>query len=162
MGTSSGDRFDSWKQIADYLDTSVRTVQRWEKHEQLPVHRHSHARQDTVYAFKDEIDRWRSERDRLPQPAGTPVTSEIESLQAELVGASSRLRTAAWRSHQGPILVRDDETRILQENLAAVRSGGVCMVCVAGEPGTGKTTLLDQFIGGLEGMSGQFATFSAC
>jgi ATP-dependent Clp protease ATP-binding subunit ClpA len=144
MGASTSDRFDSWKEIANYLNTSVRTVQRWEKHEQLPVHRHSHARQDTVYAFKDEIDRWRSERDRLPQPAGTPVTSEIESLQAELVGASSRLRAAAWRSHQGPILVRDDETRILQENLAAVRSGGVCMVCVAGEPGTGKTTLLDQ------------------
>jgi predicted ATPase len=36
------------------------------------------------------------------------------------------------------------------------------MVCLAGEPGTGKTTLLDQFIGGLEGIPGQLATFSAC
>ena len=65
MGASTRDRFDSWKEIANYLNTSVRTVQRWERHEQLPVHRHSHARQDTVYAFKDEIDRWRSKRDRL-------------------------------------------------------------------------------------------------
>jgi hypothetical protein len=31
------------------LKTSVRTVQRWEKDELLPVHRHAHARQDTVY-----------------------------------------------------------------------------------------------------------------
>jgi tetratricopeptide (TPR) repeat protein len=162
MGACTRDRFDSWKEIANYLNTSVRTVQRWEKDEQLPVHRHGHARQDTVYAFKDEIDRWRSKRDRLPQPAGIPVTSEIESLQAALVGASSPRRTAAWRSHQGPILVRDDETRILQENLAAARSGAVRMVCLAGEPGTGKTTLLDQFIGGLEGIRGQLATFSAC
>src|SRR3982750_1541428 len=123
MGTSTRDRFDSWKEIANYLNTSVRTVQRWEKHERLPVHRHSHARQDTVYAFKDEIEQWRSKRDRLAQPAGIPATSEIESLQAALVGASSPLRTAAWRSQQGPILVRDDETRILQENLAAVSSG---------------------------------------
>ncbi len=162
FGSTAGERFDSWKEIANYLNTSVRTVQRWERNERFPVRRHSHARQDTVYAFKEEIDRWRSERDRRPQPDGTPVISEIESLQSELVGASSRLRTAAWRSHQGPILFRDDENRILQENLAAARSGAVRMVCLTGEPGTGKTTLLDQFIGGLEGVRGQLATFSAC
>lgn len=33
---------DSWKEIATYLDKAVRTVQRWEKQEGLPVHRQSH------------------------------------------------------------------------------------------------------------------------
>ncbi len=35
---------DSWKKIAAYLDREVRTVQRWEKKEGLPVHRQIHER----------------------------------------------------------------------------------------------------------------------
>ncbi len=35
---------DSWKEIAAYLDREVRTVQRWEKKEGLPVHRQIHER----------------------------------------------------------------------------------------------------------------------
>jgi tetratricopeptide (TPR) repeat protein len=159
---SIDDRFDSWKEIANYLNTSVRTVQRWEKREQLPVHRHTHARQGTVYAFKGEIDRWREDRDTFSPSTGTSVPLEIECIQAELVGASSRPRTATWRMHQGPILPRDTETGILRENLDSVRGGAVRMVCLAGEPGTGKTTLLDQFIGALEGIPSQLAAFSAC
>src|SRR5579871_4241667 len=52
------DRLDSWKEIASYLGREVRTVQRWEKQEGLPVHRHLHERQGTVYAFKNELDKW--------------------------------------------------------------------------------------------------------
>jgi hypothetical protein len=32
----------SWKEIAAYLGREVRTVQRWENTEGLPVHRHEH------------------------------------------------------------------------------------------------------------------------
>jgi len=52
------DRLDSWKQIAVYLDREVRSAQRWEKREGLPVHRHPHLKGCTVYAFKSEIDGW--------------------------------------------------------------------------------------------------------
>lgn len=52
------DRLDSWKEIASYLKRDVRTVQRWEKTEKLPVRRHLHEKQGTVYAFKSEIDAW--------------------------------------------------------------------------------------------------------
>ena len=55
---SAGERFDSWKEIAAYLKRDVRTVQRWEKCENLPVHRHFHNKQGTVYAFKTELDLW--------------------------------------------------------------------------------------------------------
>ena len=51
-------RLDSWKEIATYLKRDVRTVQRWEKTEKLPVRRHLHEKQGTVYAFKSEIDAW--------------------------------------------------------------------------------------------------------
>jgi TolB-like protein len=56
--TSSGDRLDSWKEIATYLRRDVRTVQRWEKKEGLPVHRHQHDKLGSVYAYKVELDSW--------------------------------------------------------------------------------------------------------
>lgn len=52
------DCLDSWKEIAVYLRREVRTVQRWEKREGLPVHRQFHSKAGTVCAFKHEIDAW--------------------------------------------------------------------------------------------------------
>ena len=49
---------ESWKQIAAYLDRSERTVRRWEASEGLPVHRREHERQDTVFAYRHEIEAW--------------------------------------------------------------------------------------------------------
>jgi Tol biopolymer transport system component len=62
-GTSSTvappqDRLDSWKEIAAYLNRDVTTVQRWEKREGMPVHRHIHSRMGSVYAFPAELDAW--------------------------------------------------------------------------------------------------------
>lgn len=55
----SGDRLESWKEIANYLRREVRTAQLWEKKEGMPVHRHFHKRLGSVYAFRSEIDEWR-------------------------------------------------------------------------------------------------------
>jgi Tol biopolymer transport system component len=55
---STGDRLDSWKEIAAYLKRSVRTVHRWEKDEALPVHRHQHRELGSVFAYKSELDAW--------------------------------------------------------------------------------------------------------
>ena len=60
------DRLDSWKEIAAYLNRDVTTVQRWEKREGMPVHRHLHDRMGSVYAFSSELDAWvQSRRLRL-------------------------------------------------------------------------------------------------
>src|SRR6266849_10221788 len=64
------DRLDSWKEIAVYLDREVRTAQRWEKREGLPVHRHFHAKASPLCAFKHEIDAWLHSRNRaVSEPA---------------------------------------------------------------------------------------------
>jgi TolB-like protein len=55
---STGDRLDSWKEIAAYLNRGVRTVRRWEREEGLPVHRQVHRTLGSVYAFKTEIEPW--------------------------------------------------------------------------------------------------------
>lgn len=72
MARPPGDRLESWKQIAAYLNRGVRTVRRWETEEGLPVHRHMHRALGRVYAYKSEIDGWRESdsRSRKPPPAG--------------------------------------------------------------------------------------------
>jgi TolB-like protein/Tfp pilus assembly protein PilF len=62
------DRLDSWKEIAAYLGRDVTTVQRWEKRETMPVHRHQHDKRGSVYALPSELDAWRqSRRQRLSE-----------------------------------------------------------------------------------------------
>ncbi len=62
------DRLDSWKEIASYLSRDVTTVQRWERREGMPVHRHQHDRIGSVYAFSSELDAWvQSRRSRLQE-----------------------------------------------------------------------------------------------
>jgi len=62
---------ESWKQIAAYLDRSERTVRRWEASEGLPVHRREHEKQDTVFAFRHEIEAWNRSRTRYPGPSSS-------------------------------------------------------------------------------------------
>ena len=47
----STERLDSWKDIASYLKRDISTVQRWERREGMPVHRHLHDHRGSVYAF---------------------------------------------------------------------------------------------------------------
>jgi TolB-like protein len=72
----SDKRLDSWKEIAAYLNRDVTTVQRWEKREGMPVHRHLHEKRGSVYALAGELDVWAESRrlqvgedDPLPEPA---------------------------------------------------------------------------------------------
>ena len=66
LAASSGAwRLDSWKEIAVYARREVRTVQRWEKREGMPVRRHRHISGNTVYAFREEIDAWLIARSKL-------------------------------------------------------------------------------------------------
>jgi TolB-like protein/Tfp pilus assembly protein PilF len=84
------DQLDSWKEIAAYLGRDVTTVQRWEKCEAMPVHRHVHDKRSSVYALTCELDVWREKRkprvDEISQPAAQhdaaappPVNSEAIS-----------------------------------------------------------------------------------
>ena len=70
------DRLDSWKEIAAYLKRDVTTVQRWEKREGMPVHRHLHDRMGSVYASRADLDAWmRSRNLRVGQENGNNAIS---------------------------------------------------------------------------------------
>jgi Tol biopolymer transport system component len=92
------DRLDSWKEIAGYLDRDVTTVQRWEKREGMPVHRHLHDRMGSVYAFRAELDAWtRSRNLRAGQENGNevaPQTAPAEPLASAPAKSASRSK---WR-----------------------------------------------------------------
>jgi TolB-like protein len=72
MTTSNpADRLDSWKEIASYLRRDVRTVQRWEKKEGLPVYRHLHDKLGSIYAYRNELTDWFNTR----QQSGVTVAT---------------------------------------------------------------------------------------
>ena len=73
---------DGWKDIASYLGRSPRTVQRWERDLDLPIHRiptlHGGA---VVYALRAELDGWRSRQSvaSLGQPGGATAAPVVET-----------------------------------------------------------------------------------
>ena len=69
------DRLDSWKEIAAYLNRDVTTVQRWEKREGMPVHRHLHDRMGSVYGSRAELEAWTRSRNPAAQENGNNAPS---------------------------------------------------------------------------------------
>ena len=97
------DRLDSWKEIAGYLRRDVTTVQRWERREGMPVHRHVHDKQASVYAFRSDLDAWarsRLERPAADDPAPEPVPDEAAQ-GPEPTGLAASVRPAARRRRRG-------------------------------------------------------------
>lgn len=60
-------RLESWKEIAAHLGRDVTTVQRWEKREGMPVHRHLHDKRGSVYALASELEEWLQSRKIQPE-----------------------------------------------------------------------------------------------
>lgn len=119
------DRLESWKEIAAYLRRDVRTVQRWEQADGLPVHRHKRAQRPIPYAYKTELDAWWTSRSENGPPAANqdqlshaprPRTRQLVAVTAALLvlvaatGAYWLARpawTAAGRAGHGSAANRD-------------------------------------------------------
>jgi len=109
------DRLDSWKEIAAYLNRDVTTVQRWEKREGMPVHRHLHDRMGSVYASRADLDAWARSRNlraapengnnsHSPNPPAPPETAPLRSrlgrwkvvLPLAAAGAALAIGASLW------------------------------------------------------------------
>jgi adenylate cyclase len=53
---------DSWKEIARYLRRTEKTCRLWELHLGLPVHRLDGSPKARVFAYIEELDRWKEEK----------------------------------------------------------------------------------------------------
>jgi tetratricopeptide (TPR) repeat protein len=93
----SAERLDSWKDIAAYLRRDVSTVQRWEKREGMPVHRHLHEKLGSVYAFRSDLDAWSRGRgiDVARSEADASVPPELATPPPVAATVASRWRLAA-------------------------------------------------------------------
>jgi hypothetical protein len=83
----------SWKQIADYLSTSVRSAQRCEAVHGMPVHRGAGSPRSSVFALTREIDEW---LESVP----------VKQKPVEITAASPRVRSGSARL--STILAVDD------------------------------------------------------
>ena len=81
------ERLDSWKEIAAYLNRDVTTVQRWEKKEGMPVHRHLHDKMGSVFAFRTDLDAWVRTRNLRGQQDNGSHTASPDSLVSPPVPA---------------------------------------------------------------------------
>jgi tetratricopeptide (TPR) repeat protein len=77
---------DSWKEIAAYLGRTGKTCRNWEKEYGLPVHRLDGSPRAHVFAYADEVDRWKEELLREKPAASREITVKF-SLKRLLVAA---------------------------------------------------------------------------
>ena len=70
-------RLDSWKRIAEYLQRSERTVQRWYKLRNLPVHQIQGPGRGSVFAYATELNAWlvHSVNQKVPQSEASTQTT---------------------------------------------------------------------------------------
>jgi len=102
------DRLDSWKEIAAYLKRDVTTVQRWEKREGMPVHRHLHEKMGSVYASRAELDAWTRGRNlQAAQENGNsaiPLDPPAPLPQSAILTSRTRWRFAMLFAAAGAVL----------------------------------------------------------
>ncbi len=71
MAGEQGRKLVGWKEIAEYLNASLRTVQRWEQEKSLPVLRVPGSNGNLVFARSEELDRWLASGKTDPAAAST-------------------------------------------------------------------------------------------
>jgi len=104
------DVLDSWKEIAVFLRRGVRTVQRWERLEGLPVRRHKHSLRGSVFALASEIAAWQEVRHSMaviPTPAKPVRVSSPRLEDDELASACCEARWRAAKARGRFQLFRD-------------------------------------------------------
>lgn len=81
-----------WKQVANYMNQGVRTVQRWEKQIGLPIHRIRAS--GPVVAFAEELDAWERSRPTHHIHLIDQLRTKVERLEAEVLSLKAQLKAA--------------------------------------------------------------------
>ncbi len=152
--TGNEKTLESWKEIAAYIQRDAKTARRWEKEEGLPVHRHSHSRRSSVYAFPGEIDAWRLSRKETPEPVvAIPSKPRPFALAATIVLAlsmvGSGLRYASAQSTGALVTKRLCTTCSSFVEPGAITADGKRLI----GPGQSRLQILDVATGKTTGLT---------
>ena len=88
-------RLDGWKAIAATLRKDIRTAQRWERTEQLPVHRSVNSKRGSVFAYQSELEEWWKTRHPILRHVTTPMSSSSQKVEVHGV-ESTYLRALVY------------------------------------------------------------------
>lgn len=100
---------NSWKEIADYMNRGVRTVQRWETDLGLPVRRPPAGSNGSVRALKSDIDQWLAQTPLkgCDPPTAFLVSNRLTSLRAQRDQVRQQTRHAVELCSRACELVRN-------------------------------------------------------
>ena len=116
-------RLNSWKEIASHLGRGVRTVQRWERELQLPVHRIGTGPRSPVYALTTELNFWirtseaRRKSQHLPPPLKPTSGKPMEDSHRLLSNIQYLVRAVAENSVR-----QRRQAEIMQKRILEMRS----------------------------------------
>jgi hypothetical protein len=116
---------NSWNEIAQYLGRGVRTVQRWERELQLPVHRVGAGKRSPVYAVVSELKFWmvtsaaKQDLNKSPTNGSKAATGPHDKRWMQL---TARLYELARLVAQNSVR-HQRQARELRQRIKALRSG---------------------------------------
>jgi hypothetical protein len=111
---------NSWKEIAQYLDRGVRTVQRWERELKLPVHRIGNTKRSPVFAVVAELNFWLATSGASEAPKVSPAAYGRGGARGNIKFAA-RLYELAQAVARASVR-QQEQTESLRQNIAAIRS----------------------------------------
>jgi len=114
---------NGWKEIAAYVRSSVRTVQRWEK-AGMPVVRPLASSRGSVIAHSDQLDLWlrRSDSGALPHAPSFHAQIRREDFQQNLALARSLMRQLEATRLQMSML--EAQVALLRQNVTRMKLVG--------------------------------------
>jgi pentatricopeptide repeat protein len=88
---------ESWKEIAGYLNRSVMTCHRWEAELGLPVHRLDGTPKARVFAYTDELDRWKAEKQNQHEAVSAPRRKPVLLVALAALPVMITVMLLIWR-----------------------------------------------------------------
>jgi predicted ATPase len=79
-------------------------------------------------------------------PGRRPTVAEVEATLANLAGGAAQSLGVTAVPRRGPTVGRDPERAALWAGFEAAESGRGVVLCLTGEPGIGKSTLVEDFL----------------
>src|SRR4029079_19034697 len=96
-------------------------------------------------------------------PDDRPTAREVHDVLDSIIAIQTASRhTSTAVATQGGVIGREVELEALAEAFDGAKAGRASLMCVSGEPGIGKTTIIEAFLRGLSGSQAPSVALGRC